>query len=245
VLVVNDAFANTLLAGREAIGQLVMVFGDWHRIVGVARSKRQSGLQSPIRPEMYVALAQAPPDTVSQLGSGVVLRATGTPANLLPFVQSTLRGLQPLAAIEYGAPLADDIWASTAQPRFYAGVMGAFAVLALVTALVGLFGVLSYVVERRRGEIGVRRALGATSRDISRLVVGRGMRLVALALPLGLAGAYVGSGLLRTLLFGIQPADPPTFAAVLATVSAVSLAACAWPARRAVSIEPLDALREE
>jgi ABC-type antimicrobial peptide transport system permease subunit len=101
------------------------------------------------------------------------------------------------------------------------------------------------VVERRRLEIGVRRALGATSRDISGLVLARGLALVGLAVPIGLVCAVAGAGLLQSLLFGIEPLDPTTFAAVLAGVPVVALAACLWPARRAVAIEPLDALRED
>jgi ABC-type antimicrobial peptide transport system permease subunit len=181
---------------------------------------------------------------VSQSGAGVVLRAGSEPLELVPFVRSTLRDLQPHAALEHEAALADRIWASTAEPRFYATVMGVFATLALVTALVGLFGVLSYIVERRRVEIGLRRALGATGANISALVLGKGIRLVGLAVPIGFAGAIAGVGLLRNLLFGIGPADLATFAAVLVGVPVVALAACVWPARRASRIEPLDALRE-
>ncbi|HEX5216778.1 MAG TPA: ABC transporter permease [Vicinamibacterales bacterium] len=245
VVLVNDAFATTYLAGREAIGQRVMLFGDWCRVVGVVRSKRHSGLRSKTRPEVYVPLAQSPPDVVSQSGAGVVVRTAGSPADMLPFVRSTLRGLQPDAALEQAAALDDRIWESTAQPRFYATVMGTFAALSLITGLVGLFGVLSYVVERRRVEIGVRRALGATASDIAGLVIGKGLKLVAVAVPIGLVSAAAGSALMRNLLFGIQPSDPLTFVGVVITIAIVSLAASAWPARRAAAIEPMQALREE
>lgn len=245
VAIVNEAFAVSIFGGADPIGQRVMIFGDWARIVGVVASKRHSGLRSSARAELYVPLAQSPPDVVTQSSAGVVLRAAGNPVDLVPFVRSTLRALQPQAGLENEAALADRVWASTAAPRFYATVMGGFAALALVTALVGLYGVLSYVVERRRVEIGVRRALGASGRDISGLVLGRGFRLVAFALPVGLAGAAAGVGLLRSLLFGIEPADPATFVVVAVGVPAVALAACLLPARRAVGIEPIDALRDE
>lgn len=243
VLVVNDTFGDAFLPGRDPLGHRVMVFGDWHRIVGVVASKRHAGLRSSRRPEMYTALAQSPPDMVEESGTGLVLRAAD-PRALVPFVRGTVRELQPLAALENEAALADRVWATTAQPRFYATVMGAFAALALATALVGLFGVLSYIVERRRVEIGVRRALGATGRDVAGLVIGRGLRLLALAVPLGLACSAAGAGLLRNLLFGIEPADLPTFASVAVLIPLVGLAACIWPARRAVAITPLEALRE-
>ncbi len=245
VVVVNDTLAATFLAGREAIGQRIMLFGDWHRVVGVARSKRHAGLRSQPRPELYAALAQSPPDVVSQSGAGVVLRVDGRTDEVLPFVRSTLAALQPEAALEGVERLDERIWESTAQPRFYATIMGVFAGLSIVTALVGLFGVLSYVVERRRVEFGVRRALGATANDITGLVIGQGLKLVAVAIPLGLISAAAGAGLLRNLLFGIQASDPMTFAGVVIAIAVVSLAAAVWPARRAAAIEPMQALRED
>ena len=244
VLVVNEAFVSAFLPDRDPLGHRVMAFGDWARIVGVVRSKRHAGLRSDRRPELYLPLAQAPPDVVAESGAGVVYRAN-EPMLLMSAVRSALRDLQPMAAIEHEGALADRIWTSTAQPRFYATVMGVFAALAMVTALVGLFGVLSYVVERRRVEIGVRRALGATSRDISHLVIGRGLRLLAIALPIGLAGSAAGAGLLRNLLFGVAPIDPATFVIIGVAVPAVALVACIWPARTAVRIAPIDALRDE
>jgi ABC-type antimicrobial peptide transport system permease subunit len=123
--------------------------------------------------------------------------------------------------------------------------MSVFAALALATALVGLYGVLSYVVERRRVEIGVRRALGATSRNISGLVFGRGAKLIGLAVPLGLVSSAAVVTLLRKLLFGVEPLDPVTFALVTVVVPAVAMAASVWPARRAARIAPLDALRDD
>jgi predicted permease len=245
VLVVNDAFVTAFLAGREPLDHRVLVFGDWSRIIGVVRSKRHAGLRSNRRPEFYTPLAQSPPDVVSDSGAGIVLRSAGAPLQLLPFVRSTLRALQPEAAIENETTLEDRIWSSTAQPRFYTTVMAVFATLALATALVGLYGVLSYVVERRRTEIGVRRALGATGRNIFGLIAGRGLKLIALAVPLGVAGAAAGAGLLRNLLFGIEPVDPVAFAVVVIIVPTVALASCLWPARRAAGIEPVDALREQ
>jgi putative ABC transport system permease protein len=244
VVVINDSFASTFLPDIEPLGRRLMVFGDWHRIVGVVKSKRHSGLRSERRPEIYLPLTQSPPDVVTQSGAGVVLRAS-TPAALLPFVRATLRHLQPQAAIEQEALLDERIWESTAQPRFYAMAMSVFAVLAVITALVGLFGVLSYIVERRRVEIGVRRALGATTGDIAGLVIGRGLKLLAIAVPIGLIGSAAGVRLLQNLLFGIQPLDAATFVMMSVLIPTVAVGACAWPARRATRIAPLEALRDE
>jgi predicted permease len=245
VAIVNEAFVKAFFGGRAPLDQRLMQFGMWHRVVGVARSKRHAGLRSEARPEFYVPLAQAPPDVATASSAGIAIRAAGSAHDVLPLLRSALRRLQPHAAIVEEAILEERLWATTAAPRFYATIMNAFAILALVTALIGLFGVLSFIVERRRVEIGVRRALGATGRDISELVVRKGLMLVLIAIPIGLAGAAAAVGLLRSLLFGIEPADPATFAIVLIAVPIVALAACAWPARRAASIEPLDALREE
>lgn len=244
VIVVNDAFVAAVLPDRDPFAHRVTTFGDFARIVGVVRSKRHAGLRSERRPEIYLPLSQAPPDIVTQSGAGVVFRAS-SPMLLMPVVRTAVRELQPQAAIEDEGAIEDRIWDSTAQPRFYATVMSVFATLALVTALVGLFGVLSFIVERRRVEIGVRRALGATSQDISRLVVGRGLKLLAIAVPLGLVCSAAGVGLLQSLLFGVKPMDVPTFVAIGIAVPAVALVACVWPARKAINIAPLDALREE
>jgi predicted permease len=245
VAVVNETFAASFLPDRDPLGARVMAFGTWHRVVGVVKSKRHAGLKSDRRPELYLALAQSPPDFVSQSSAGLIIRATGDPRALVPFVRSTLRSLQPQAALENEGALTDALWSSTAQPRFYATVMSVFAALALATALVGLYGVLSYVVERRRVEIGVRRALGATSRNISGLVFGRGAKLIGLAVPLGLVSSAAVVTLLRKLLFGVEPLDPVTFALVTVVVPAVAMAASVWPARRAARIAPLDALRDD
>lgn len=156
-----------------------------------------------------------------------------------------MRRLLADAPLHHETELSTQVWRESAQPRFYASVAGLFGVLALVTSLVGLYGVLSFAVERRRVEIGIRRALGATPLQISNLVLGRGLRLVAIGVPIGAIGAAASAGGLRTLLFGIEPLDVTTFVAVVVVVPLVALVACYLPARRATFIEPLDALREE
>lgn len=245
VVVVNEAFARTFLQGRDPIGQRVMSYGrEWYRVVGVVSSKRHTGPEAEPRPEFYNVLRQMPVEVISGSTAGFAVRGQGALSQLWPTVRAESRRLLPDAPIFNETELSDRVWRSSAQPRFYASVAGLFAVLALVTSLVGLYGVLAFAVERRRLEIGLRRALGATPRQISSLVLGRGLLLIAIGVPLGSLGAAAGVGALRSLLFGVEPLDPLTFVAVVGTVPIVALAACYVPARRASSIEPLDALRE-
>jgi predicted permease len=245
VVVVNEVFARAFLPGRDPIGQRVMSFGrDWHRIVGVVSSKRHRGPDVQPGPEFYNVLRQVPVETITGTTAGFVLRGQGDLSQLWPMVRAETRKLLPDAPIFNETVLSDRVWRSSAQPRFYASVAGLFAILALATSLVGLYGVLAFAVERRRVEIGVRRALGATPWQISTLVLGRGLMMVAIGVPLGTAGAAAGAGALRSMLFGVEPLDPLTFVTVVIAVPLVALAACYVPARRAISIEPLDALRE-
>ena len=134
---------------------------------------------------------------------------------------------------------------SVAAPRFNTILLGGFAVLALVLAAVGIFGVISYSVAQRTREIGVRRALGADTWGVMRLVLGQGMGLTAIGVAIGVVGAFGVTRLLQTLLFGVTPTDPATFAGVAAVLSAVAFLASYLPARRASKVDPMAALRHE
>ena len=131
------------------------------------------------------------------------------------------------------------------QPRFFAVIVGVFALLALALAIVGIYGVISYTVAQRTAEIGVRMALGAGRRDILALVVGDGLRLTALGILLGVAAAAAASAGLRSLLFGVGALDPATFGGMTALLVAASMLACVVPARRAAGVDPIVALRRE
>src|SRR5262249_36758903 len=130
-----------------------------------------------------------------------------------------------------------------AQPRFYLLFLAIFASIALVLAAVGIYGVMSHSVAQRRHEIGVRLALGAAGRDVLTLVLGHGLRLPPLRTPIGLAGALLLTRYMRTLLFSVQPADPLTFAAVTTALAIVALGACYLPARKAMRVDPMAAVR--
>jgi putative ABC transport system permease protein len=134
---------------------------------------------------------------------------------------------------------------SIARQRFSMLLLGIFAFLALLLAAVGIYGVMSYSVTQRRNEIGIRMALGAQTRDVLKLTVGQGLKLVLIGIIIGLAGAFVLTRLMSTLLFGITPTDPPTFVTISIVLIAVACLASYIPARRATKVDPLQALRYE
>jgi len=175
----------------------------------------------------------------------VVARGKGSRVDIASSLRTAVR--QQDAALPAGTLLSmhEVLSRSLAQPRFTMLLMGAFAVTAVLVAAVGLYGLISYLVEQRRQEIGVRLALGATGADVRRLVVGEGMRLTALGLGLGLVVALAGSRLLESLLFEVGANDPATFLGVCGFLALVSLAASLVPAVRAARVDPLLALRGE
>jgi ABC-type antimicrobial peptide transport system permease subunit len=176
---------------------------------------------------------------------GLAVRSTGDPAALAPIVRAYARELEPDWPIFRMEPLATQMAATMAEPRFYTVALGLFAALALGTAVLGVYGVLAYAVERRRLEFSVRRALGASEGQVLRLVIGRGLGLAAIGLAFGLTTAAAGGSLLRSLLFGIEPLDAMSFVAAAGLLTTVGLAASWWPARRATAVDPVEALRAD
>jgi putative ABC transport system permease protein len=173
------------------------------------------------------------------------IRAERDPDALVPAINAALRDLEPRSAITSLAPLTRIVSNSIAAPRFYAAALGTFAGVALVLAAIGIYGLLAYSVAQRTREIGVRVALGAPRAGILALVLGQGAVLAGFGVAAGLAGAFASTRYLSSLLFGITPLDPATFAAVALVFAGVALLASYVPARRATSVDPLVALRSE
>ncbi|HSB60656.1 MAG TPA: FtsX-like permease family protein, partial [Vicinamibacteria bacterium] len=175
----------------------------------------------------------------------LVVRGPGAPAGLVAALKRAVWSVDPTLPLDGVATLQQRRTRSSAQQSFHAAALGLFAAAALLVALQGVYAVLAWSVEQRRREIGVRMALGAAGREVSRLVAGRGLRLAAGGLVPGLAGAWALGRVLESQLFGVAPTDPPTYAAAAAGVLAAAGLACALPAWRAARVDPAAVLRAE
>jgi predicted lysophospholipase L1 biosynthesis ABC-type transport system permease subunit len=176
---------------------------------------------------------------------GVMLRTAVPPETLIETVRRSIRGVEPGATVFNVATMEERVSRQMVAPRFVSWLMGLFAALALILSAIGVYGVLAQNVARRTQEIGIRMALGASAGEILRLVLRRGLALVALGLVIGAAGALAVTQLLQSLLFGVSQADPVTFGGVVVLLGAVALAATLIPARRAMRVDPLVALRRD
>ena len=212
----------------------------WVTVVGVARHVRHRSLVERLNEQIYFPLGQAFRNPVAYL-----VRAGGEPAELAPAVRAAVRGVDPRLPIYEVQPLAANLERAREVQRFTMTLVTAFALLALVLAVIGVYGVIAYVVVARRREFGVRLALGATRREIGRLVLLEGARLTALGAALGLAAAFATARLMRGLLFGVGPGDLVAYGAPLPVLALAALVACLWPLRRAAAANVVDVLRAE
>jgi ABC-type antimicrobial peptide transport system permease subunit len=220
------------------------VLVDRGAIVGVVGSVRQSSLDQPPTPEIYYPVAQ----NFAQLrsvGSVLVVRSSLPPDSLVPSIREAIREVSPDQATFRVATMDRVIDESLGGRRFDLWLIGAFAIVGTALAAAGTYSVVAYLVAIRTREFGIRVALGADSRRIVRLVVGRGAWLVGLGLGMGCVGALMLTRFLRTLLYGVAPTDLSTFAAVGVILFSVAVAACILPARRATRVDPAVALRVE
>jgi len=246
VAIIDESLAKRHFGGA-ALGQRVTAPGarPW-TIVGVVESVKPAAVSDAGLPIMAFPTAQSPAGLAfDRLGSGVIVRTTEDPASLVPIARQLVKELDPAAPMFNALPLADRLDRTFAQPRFYTLALVLFALMTLATAILGVYGVQAYAVERRTAEFGVRRALGADESHIVALVMKRGFWLAAAGAAIGVPLAAIGVGLLRTMLFGVQPLDPATFVAVPLVVLVVVLGASWQPARRALRVDPASALRCE
>jgi predicted permease len=240
VAVVDEAFARRYWPGQDALGRRLRVGGEWRKVVGVARDSRHHRVNEAPDPMFYLPTSQNyRPELVLHV------RVTGDPAAAAGVVRAAVRGLDSNLPVFDVTTLESRIRLATIFERVAGTFIGAFGLIALLLAAVGIYGVLSYTARQRTRELGIRMALGAGRREVFGLVVGDGLRLSAAGMVIGVAAAVGLSGLLRQRLFGIGEMDPLTYGMVVGLLSAVAFAACAIPAWRAARVQPLDALRTE
>jgi putative ABC transport system permease protein len=212
-----------------------------HReIVGVVDDVRDVALGQAPGPMMYVPYAQAP-----FWGANVVVKSTLSASSVAAAIRQEVQKMDKDLPVTDVETMPNIMETSLAQPKFRTFLLGLFAAMALALAAIGILGVISYSVSQRTKEFGIRMALGAQSENVLKQVLKEGARLVAAGLALGLGGSLVATRLIATLLFGVKPADPLTFAAVAAILTSVTLAASYIPARRATRVDPMVALRYE
>lgn len=244
VALVNRSLAERFWPGEQAVGKRFKIDLEqtgWITVAGVVGDIHQNGLERPPLPEVYRPAAQ----NRRPVGLNFLVRSAGEPNALMPALRQAVWSVHPDAPVRSMRTLSGILERSTAEPRLLMRLLGFFAGLALLLGALGIYGVLAHEVHGRTREIGVRMALGARRPDVVRLVLRRALLLVAVGGALGLAALPALSGLLGSLLFEVTPGDPATVAAVLLVLVATAALAAWAPARRAVRLDPIEALRNE
>jgi putative ABC transport system permease protein len=249
VAIINQALARRYFPDQDPIGKRIRV-GDekspLYTIVGVVGDVHQGGAGVRVQPEIDVPFAQWPPTWPDLTRSfSLVVRADGDPQGLTNTIRQAILGVDPDQPVSLVKTMDQVMEESMAGRQFDAFFLSVFAGVALLLAAIGVYGVLSYGVRQRTHEIGVRMALGAQSRDVLRLVLGEGMALTAVGVALGIGGSLYLTRFLSTLLYGIETTDVTTYVTVALLLCGVVLLACYLPARRAMRVDPLVALRYE
>lgn len=244
VIVVDEAWANRFFPGEEVLGRRLRSGGcttcPFTTVVGVVGTVPYQGVRSSHQGAVYGSGVEG------YLTSPILqVRASGDPALLVPRIREEIRRIDPeipLADFSTGETLLRE---SLSQPRHLSFLLTSFSTVAMILAVVGLYGIMAYTVQRKRSEIAIRLALGGTQRDVLLMVIRQGMTLVGIGLANGTVGALAFTGVLSDLLFEVEPRDPLTLVGVAVLLAGVSLLACALPGRRAVSIDPASTLQEE
>ncbi len=244
VAVVNEALARALFGEGDPVGRRLTTNAELgglsYEIVGLVADVRQQRLDAPGEPELYISFRQSPSARMD-----VVARTTVPNATLLRAMREQVWAVRPDLPVRAAFPMSDFVAQSVASPRFYTLLLGVFALLAISLAVVGIYGTLAYSVSLRTREMGIRMALGASEGSVVRMVMRRGMTLVALGVALGVGAALLTTRALASFLFGVAPTDAPTMVGGMLAVLAAAAVASAIPARKAATLDPMTSLRHE
>ena len=252
-MVVNEALARALFPGQDPLGKRVLCCEGahddprWKTIVGVVGDVRSGGPAQAVVPEFFLPVSQAPDEAWKWIGRtmSLIARAEQDPLVLGPAMREALRRMDPSLPLYRIETLEASLSNALAPARFRTVLLGSLAAIGLLLALVGIYGVVAFLVTRRRAEIGVRMALGASTGDVLRLIVGQGLRPVLVGTVIGVAGAIASARLLSAWLHGVSATDPLTLGATAAALVAVAVVASVVPARRATRVEAVEAMRSE
>ncbi|HJQ70760.1 MAG TPA: ABC transporter permease [Blastocatellia bacterium] len=245
VCLVDETFARRFWPNEDPIGKRVKIGGaqstaPWLTIVGVVAHVKHYGLNAQGREFIYFPFTQTPARQMF-----LAVRTEGDPSNLIGSVRNEIKSLDPDQPIADIRNMEQIVYGSVAQPRFNTLMLGVFAAVALILAAVGVYGVMNYSVAQQTHEIGIRMALGAQQNHILRMVIQQGFALVGIGVAIGLAGAFVITQFMSSLLYGVKAMDPTTFIAVAIILALVAFIASYIPARRATRVDPMIALRYE
>jgi putative ABC transport system permease protein len=245
LIIISRLMATRLFPGEDPIGRRVHSIhsDEWSTVIGVAENVKNGGLVEPDEPEIY-GLRHSSADKWDGRAPLMIIASVVSTEAVAPWVRSQIAQLDPTVPVAT-EPLNEQVSKLADRPRFETALLGFFAFCGLLMAVIGLYGVISFLATQRTQEIGVRIALGATRADVLKLICGEGLRLIVLGGSVGLAAALATAQFLKSLLFHLGPHDPATYAVVVLLLALVALAATLIPARTAMKIEPVAALRYE
>jgi putative ABC transport system permease protein len=242
VIIVSESFAARWFANEEPLGKRIAFAWEmdgFQTIVGVVGDVKHNGLDDGATPAVYVTMDQRPDSAFT-----IAAKTAGAPESLIPAIREAVRSVDPDRPMSGVRTMTAMMAESVGARRLSMELVGGFALIGLLLATTGIYGIVSHATQQRSREFGIRLALGAERGSVLRLVIRHGLALALIGVGIGLAGALAMGGIISSQLFGIEPSDPLTLSAVCAGFAIVALAACYWPAWRAVRVNPASVLRE-